>query len=52
MKILKEGGHRLFETDPETARYVADLLGRLRRDGLDAVRQLPSRPAWAWSATA
>lgn len=40
MKILKEGGHRLFETDPETARYVADLLVRLRRDGMDAVRQL------------
>ena len=30
MKILKEGGHRLFETDPETARYVADLLARVR----------------------
>jgi len=22
MKVIKEGGHRLFETDPETARYV------------------------------
>ena len=43
MKILKEGGHRLFETDPETARYVADLLVRLRRDGMDAVRQLSAQ---------
>jgi sulfopropanediol 3-dehydrogenase len=40
MKIIKQGGHRLFETDPETARYVADLLERLRREGMDAVRAL------------
>ena len=38
MKIIKEGGHRLFENDPETARYVADLLVDLRRRGLEAVR--------------
>ncbi len=40
MKVIKEGGHRLFETDPETTHYVAELLVRLRRDGMDSVRQL------------
>jgi len=43
MKIIKEGGHRLFETDPETTHYVAELLARLRRDGLGAVRQLSAQ---------
>jgi sulfopropanediol 3-dehydrogenase len=38
MKIIKEGGHRLFETDPDTAKYVAEMLEELRRRGLDAVR--------------
>jgi len=39
MKIIKEGGHRLFETDAETAKYVAEILAELRRRGLDAVRE-------------
>lgn len=39
MKPIKEGGHRLFEEDPETSRYVADLLHGLERDGMDAVRR-------------
>jgi len=43
MKVIKEGGHRLFETDPETARYVADLLQQLRTGGMDAVRSLSAR---------
>ena len=43
MKIIKEGGHRLFENDPETARYVADLLADLRRRGLEAVRDYSRR---------
>lgn len=43
MQVIKEGGHRLFEDDPETARYVADLLGRLRREGMDAVRALSAQ---------
>ena len=43
VKIIKEGGHRLFENDPETARYVSELLERLRRDGMDAVRALSSQ---------
>jgi sulfopropanediol 3-dehydrogenase len=50
MKIIKEGGHRLFENDPETARYVSELLERLRRDGMDAVRAL-SRQFDDWSPT-
>jgi sulfopropanediol 3-dehydrogenase len=43
MKVIKEGGHRLFETDPETARYVSELLGRLRRDGMEAVREMSAQ---------
>ena len=43
MKVIKEGGHRLFENDPETAQYVSELLTRLRRDGMDAVRALSSQ---------
>ncbi|MBS0631977.1 MAG: histidinol dehydrogenase [Verrucomicrobia bacterium] len=40
MKIVKEGGHRLFETDPDTASYVATMLADLRQRGLAAVRDL------------
>ena len=43
MKIIKEGGHRLFETDPDTVKYVGELLGELRRRGLDAVREYSRR---------
>lgn len=43
MKVIKEGGHRLFETDPETVRYVADMLDALRRRGMDAVREFSTR---------
>ncbi len=50
MKVIKEGGHRLFETDPETARYVAEMLADLRRRGLDAVRDL-SRKFDDWAPT-
>jgi len=39
MKTVKEGGHRLFENDPETARTVSDMLRELERDGLAAVRR-------------
>jgi sulfopropanediol 3-dehydrogenase len=39
MKIVKEGGHRLFEEDLETARYVSEMLRDLRRDGMEAVRR-------------
>ena len=43
MKTIKEGGHRLFEEDPETTRYVADMLAELRHRGLDAVRDYSAR---------
>ena len=39
MQVIKEGGHRLFEEDLETSRYVAELLRDLRARGLDAVRE-------------
>ncbi len=39
MKVIKEGGHRLFEQDPETARYVAEMLLDLEKNGMDAVRR-------------
>ena len=39
MKIMKDGGHRLFENDPETARTVAEMLLDLEKNGMDAVRK-------------
>ena len=39
MKVIKEGGHRLFEEDQETTRYVREMLDDLRKDGMDAVRK-------------
>lgn len=39
MKVIKEGAHRLFEDDPETARYISELLRDLRDHGMDAVRR-------------
>ncbi len=39
MQMLKEGGHRLFEKDPETARIVSDMLIDLEKNGMDAVRR-------------
>ena len=29
MKVIKEGGHRLFEEDQETTRYVREMLDDL-----------------------
>jgi sulfopropanediol 3-dehydrogenase len=43
MKVIKEGGHRLFETDPTTARYVGEMLHELRTGGLGAVRRLSEK---------
>lgn len=48
MKIIKEGGHRLFETDPETVKYVTEMLAQLHRRGMDAVREY-SRTFDDWS---
>lgn len=39
MKLIKQGGHRLFEHDPETARVVSQMLLDLEHDGMDAVRR-------------
>jgi sulfopropanediol 3-dehydrogenase len=39
MKVIKEGGHRLFEEDAETSQYVQEMLRDLKRNGMDAVRR-------------
>jgi sulfopropanediol 3-dehydrogenase len=43
MKIAKQGGHRLFERDTDTARIVSDMLRDLEKNGMDAVRQYSGR---------
>ncbi len=43
MKLVKAGGHRLFERDPETARVVTDMLLDLEKRGMDAVREYSRR---------
>lgn len=50
MKIVKEGGHRLFEEDVETAQYVQEMLQDLRKNGMDAVRKY-SQKFDDWSPT-
>jgi sulfopropanediol 3-dehydrogenase len=48
MKIIKEGGHRLFDKDPETARIVSDLLLDLEKNGMNAVRKYSQQfDGWA-----
>ena len=39
MKVFKEGGHRLFERDPECAEIVSEMLSDLEKNGMDAVRK-------------
>jgi sulfopropanediol 3-dehydrogenase len=39
MKVVKPGGHRLFEHDPETTRTVSEMLLDLERHRVDAVRK-------------
>jgi sulfopropanediol 3-dehydrogenase len=39
MKVFKDGGHRLFEQDPETAKIVSEMLIELEKGGMDAVRK-------------
>ncbi len=47
MRIYKDGGHRLFETDPETMRIVSDMLLDLELNGLSAVRKYSAHfDAW------
>ena len=43
MKTFKEGGHRLFERDPETARIVSEMLLDLEKNGLEAVRKYSAK---------
>ncbi len=43
MKIYKEGGRQLFETDTETSAAVSDMLTDLERNGMDAVRKYSRR---------
>lgn len=39
MKLIKPGGHRLFEKDPQTASIVSEMLIDLEKHGMDAVRK-------------
>jgi sulfopropanediol 3-dehydrogenase len=39
VKVIKTGGHRLFEQDPETASVVSKMLLDLEKNGMDAVRK-------------
>src|ERR1700733_1267908 len=39
MKLVKPGGHRLFEHDAETAAVVSKMLSDLEKNGMDAVRK-------------
>jgi sulfopropanediol 3-dehydrogenase len=47
VKVIKQGGHRLFENDPATARVVSEMLNALERGGMDAIRRY-SREFDAW----
>ena len=39
MKLIKPGGHRLFESDPQTCKVVSEMLLDMERGGMDAVRK-------------
>ena len=39
MQVFKEGGHRLFQSDPECAEIVSKMLADLEKRGMDAVRE-------------
>ena len=43
MRIFKEGGHRLFESDPQTVAAVGEMLLDLEKNGMDAVRKYSER---------
>ena len=43
MRIYKNGGHRLFEQDAETAAAVSAMLSNLEKNGMDAVREYSAR---------
>jgi sulfopropanediol 3-dehydrogenase len=39
VKVIKSGGHRLFEHEPETANIVSKMLLDIEKNGMDAVRR-------------
>lgn len=39
MIIFKNGGHRLFESDPETSKVVSEMLLDLEKNGMEAARK-------------
>ncbi len=39
MIVLKEGGRRLFEGDPDTTKIVSEMLNDLEKNGMEAVRR-------------
>ncbi len=43
MLKIKDGGHRLFENDPQTTRIVSEMLLDLEKHGLDAVRRYSTK---------
>lgn len=43
MKCIKDGGHRLFEKDQETAEIVSAMLLDLEKNGMDAVRKYSAK---------
>jgi sulfopropanediol 3-dehydrogenase len=43
MKVIKQGGHRLFEQDTETAATVSAMLRDMEKNGMDAVRRYSQR---------
>jgi sulfopropanediol 3-dehydrogenase len=48
MKVIKSGGHRLFEQDPETSRVVSEMLVDLEKHGMDAIRRYSQKfDEWA-----
>lgn len=48
MLIVKDGGHRVFEKDPDTAAIVSEMLIDLEAHGMDAVRRY-SQKLDGWS---
>ncbi len=43
MQVFKEGGHRLFQNDPECTEIVSKMLADLEKRGMDAVREYSKR---------
>ena len=43
MKIVKQGKHRLFESDPETSRIVSEILLDIEKNRFDAVKKYSAR---------